>query len=75
MNHRRPKGASWERKNVRRPRSASKRISLIINKCDHRRSKGASSGHKLSASRAAQASEALVYFKIDNIPNFKKESS
>ena len=31
-------------------------ISLIINQCDSRRPKGASGGHKVSASRAAQAS-------------------
>ena len=35
-------------------------ISLIINQCDSRRPKGASSGHKVSASRAAQASEARL---------------
>ena len=33
-------------------------ISLIINQCDPRRPKGASGGHKVSASRAAQACEA-----------------
>ena len=32
-------------------------ISLIINQCEPRFPKGASSGHKVSASRAAQASE------------------
>ena len=31
-------------------------ISLLMNQCDPRRPKGASGGHKLSASRAAQAS-------------------
>ena len=36
-------------------------ISLIINQCDPRRPKGASGGHKVSASRAAQASEARLY--------------
>ena len=36
-------------------------ISLIINQCDTRRPKGASGGHKVSASRAAQASEARLY--------------
>ena len=36
-------------------------ISLIINQCDPRRPKGASGGHKMSASRAAQASEARLY--------------
>ena len=36
-------------------------ISLIINQCDLRRPKGASGGHKVSASRAAQASEARLY--------------
>ena len=35
-------------------------ISIIINQCDHRRPKGASGGHKVSASRAAQASEARL---------------
>ena len=35
-------------------------FSLIINHCDSRRSKGGSGGHKVSDSRAAQASEALV---------------
>ena len=43
-------------------------ISLIINQCDSRRPKGASGGHKVSASRAAQASEAkracMFYFTI-----------
>ena len=33
-------------------------ISVIINQCDSRRPKGASGGHKVFASRAAQASEA-----------------
>ena len=36
-------------------------ISLINNRCDPRRPKGASGGHKVSASRAAQASEARLY--------------
>ena len=36
-------------------------ISLIINQCDPRLPKGASGGHKVSASRAAQASEARLY--------------
>ena len=36
-------------------------ISLIINRCDPRRPKGASGGHNVSASRAAQASEARLY--------------
>ena len=36
-------------------------LSLIINQCDPRRPKGASVGHKVSASRAAQASEARLY--------------
>ena len=40
-------------------------ISLINNKCDHRRPKGASGGHKVSASRAAQASEARLYTLIE----------
>ena len=35
-------------------------ISLIIIQCDPRRPKGASGGHKVSASRAAQASEASL---------------
>ena len=35
-------------------------ISLIINQCDPRRPKGASGGHEVSASRAAQASEARL---------------
>ena len=36
-------------------------ITLIINQCDLRRPKGASGGHKVSASRAAQASEARLF--------------
>ena len=36
-------------------------ISLIMNKCNPRRPKEASGGHKVSASRAAQASEARLY--------------
>ena len=36
-------------------------ISLIINQCDPRRPKGASDGHIVSASRAAQASEVRSY--------------
>ena len=36
-------------------------ISLIINQCDLRRLKGVFGGHKVSASRAAQASEARLY--------------
>ena len=35
-------------------------ISIINNQCDPRRPKGASGGHKVSASRAAQASEARL---------------
>ena len=35
-------------------------ISIIFNQCDPRRPKGASGGHKVSASRAAQASEARL---------------
>ena len=35
-------------------------ISLIINQCDPRRPKEASGGHEVSASRAAQASEARL---------------
>ena len=37
-------------------------ISFIINQCDPRRPNGASGGHKVSASRAAQASEARLYY-------------
>ena len=36
-------------------------ISLIINRCDPRRPKGASGGYKVSTSRAAQASEARLF--------------
>ena len=36
-------------------------ISLIINQCDPRRPKAASGGHKMSTSRAAQASEARLF--------------
>ena len=39
-------------------------ISLIINQCDPRRPKGASGGHKVSASRAASKRSALVYIYI-----------
>ena len=39
-------------------------ISLIINQSDPRRPKGASGGHEVSASRAAQASEARLYIYI-----------
>ena len=39
-------------------------ISLIINQCDPRRPKGASGGHKVSASRAAQASEARLFIYL-----------
>ena len=35
-------------------------ISFIINQCEPRRPKGASGGHKVSASRAAQQANALV---------------
>ena len=42
-------------------------ISLIINQCDPRRPKGASGGHKVSASRAAQASEAGLYYIKEEI--------
>ena len=35
-------------------------ISLINTQCDPRQPKGASGGHKVSASRAAQASEARL---------------
>ena len=40
-------------------------ISLIINQCHPRRSKGASGGHEVSASCAAQASEARLYTLTD----------
>ena len=44
-------------------------ISLIINQCDLRRPKGASGGHKVSVSRAEQASEARLYNMISpNMP-------
>ena len=36
-------------------------ISVMINQCDSRRLQGASGGHKVSASRAAQASEARLF--------------
>ena len=36
-------------------------ISLTINQCDPRRPQGAPGGHKVSASRAAQACEARLY--------------
>ena len=39
-------------------------ISVIINHCNPRRPQGASGGHKVSASRAAQASEARLYIYI-----------
>ena len=39
-------------------------ISLIINQCDPRRPKGASGGHKVSASPEAQASEERLYIYI-----------
>ena len=39
-------------------------ISLMINQCDLRRPQGASCGHKVSASRAAQASKACLYIYI-----------
>ena len=45
-------------------------ISLIINQCDPRRPKGASGGHEMSASRAAQASEAPCINKNPNIIYF-----
>ena len=35
-------------------------ISLIINNCDPRQSKGSSGGHKVSASPAAQASDVFL---------------
>ena len=40
-------------------------ISLIINKCYPRPPKGASGGHKVSASRAAQSSEACLFQLIN----------
>ena len=39
-------------------------ISLIINQCEPRRPNGASGGHKVSANRAAQASEARLYTRV-----------
>ena len=45
-------------------------ISLIINQCDPRRPKGASGGHKVSASRAAQSSEARLYTHIYTLIEF-----
>ena len=39
-------------------------ISLIIDQCDPKRAKGASGGHKVFATRAAQASEASLYIYI-----------
>ena len=39
-------------------------ISLLINQYDPRRPKGVSGGHKVSASRAAQASEARLYIYV-----------
>ena len=41
-------------------------ISLIINQCDFMRPKGASGGHEVSGSRAAQASEARLYIYKSN---------
>ena len=37
-------------------------VSVTINQCDPRRTKGASGGHRVSASHAAQASEAHLYW-------------
>ena len=37
-------------------------ISILINQCDPRRPKGDSGGHKVSASRATQASKARLLF-------------
>ena len=45
-------------------------ISLITNQCDSRSPKGASGGHKVSASRAAKASEARLYIHIDTLIEF-----
>ena len=39
-------------------------ISLIINQCDLRCPQGAFGGHKVSASRTAEASEARLYIYI-----------
>ena len=39
-------------------------FSLIINQCDARRPQGASDRHKVSASRAAQASDPRLYVHI-----------
>ena len=44
-------------------------ISLIINQCDPRRPKGASGGHEVSASRAAQASEARLCIYESHMKN------
>ena len=60
---------------VRRPRSASKRIYLIINQCDYRRPKCASGGNKASASRTAQASEARLYVYIYTYTGCLKSSA
>ena len=40
---------------------------VIINQCDRNRPKSASSGHKVFASPAAQASEARLYTIMDDI--------
>ena len=43
-------------------------VSLVINQCEPRRPKDASGGHKVFASRAAQASEALVVINVNAKP-------
>ena len=48
-------------------------IPLIINQCYPRRSQGASGGHKVSASRAAQANEAR--YLINNLRSGKNINS
>ena len=39
-------------------------ISFIINKCDHRRPKGASGGHSIRQPRSASKRSELVYCKM-----------
>ena len=45
-------------------------ISLILTQCDPKRPKGASDGHKVSASRTAQASESRLYIYIYTLLEF-----
>ena len=49
-------------------------ISLIINQCDPRRPKGASGEHKVSASRAAQANEARLFYRIRQEHQFEYQN-